>query len=65
MSTRLEELKRTASNQCLSVSTYNPGGVKTRYRFHEKPSQYFEGNGLFTALGIREAEVWLDGYCCQ
>ena len=57
-------MERLAREAGLYVATYSPGDGVTRYRFFKgkKPKSYFEATGLYTALGISEAEAWLEGY---
>jgi hypothetical protein len=50
------------------LDTYSPGDGVTRYRFFKfeadgtRRNDYFgPGNGLFTALGWREAELYAQG----
>ena len=63
---RLDSLKREAARLNLYVGTYSPGDGLTRYRFFRsrggKPISYFSQDGVYTALGIKEAETWLSGY---
>lgn len=44
------------------VDYYRPGDGVTRYRFFDKPLDYFAGSGLATVLGAKEAMAWLDGF---
>lgn len=51
------------------IATWSPGDGVTRYRFIDKRSEphwqwdYFStSHPLYTALGLREASVWLLGY---
>ena len=45
-----------------SVDTYSPGDGVTRYRFFsENAANYFSGNGVFTALGFKEAIAFARG----
>jgi hypothetical protein len=62
--TRRELLESAAKSHGLSVHAWSPGDGLTRYRFGETPNtiDYFQHGGLFTALGIREAEIYLAGY---
>lgn len=66
--TRKEELDRDASALGLYVCTYSPGDGVTRYRFFqlengERHSSYFgPENGIYTALGLKEANTFLAGY---
>ena len=59
---KMTKLERKAREAGLYVDSYSPGDGVTRYRFFGKPMDYFAGRGLFTALGKKEAETWLDGY---
>jgi hypothetical protein len=63
---RLDSLRREAARNNLYVGTYSPGDGLTRYRFFRsrggKPISYFSQDGVYTALGIKEAETWLSGY---
>ena len=44
------------------MATYSPGDGVTRYRFFEKPSDYFgPENGTYTALGLKEATIYARG----
>ena len=58
----MTKLERKAREAGLYVDSYSPGDGVTRYRFFGKPMDYFAGGGLFTALGKKEAETWLEGY---
>jgi hypothetical protein len=53
----------------LSVATYAPGDGAVRYRFFpltDEQPDYFSDGGIYTTLGIREAETWLAGWvACQ
>ena len=56
-----------AESMGLWCDYYNPKDGKTRYRFFKKTllgskPDYFSGEGMFTAIGVREAAAWLDGY---
>ena len=69
METERERLHKWADRHGLYVRTYSPGDGVTRYRFFHKAADgstdntYFgPENGLFTALGLREAHRMLDGY---
>ena len=63
---RVDRLRREAAKQGLYVGTYSPGDGITRYRFfkspHGRPVSYFSQDGLYTALGLKQAEAWLAGY---
>lgn len=59
---RLETLQRDAEKFGFYVATYSPGDGVTRYRFFSEPSDYFgPASGLYTALGYKEATIWLNG----
>jgi hypothetical protein len=57
--TRLEEI---GLDWGLYMDHYSPGDGVTRYRFFREPADYFDGNGLHTALGLAEAEAYVRGY---
>lgn len=61
--TRLERLQRACLKVGLYVDTYAPGDGVCRYRFFDKPGNGYFGpaNGIFTALGYREACVFARG----
>jgi len=47
----------------LYFDDWSPGDGVTRYRFFTKPDQdYFAGDGLYTALGWKEACIFADGF---
>ena len=62
--TRLEMLQEEAKVAGLYVCTYSPGDGLTRYRFFDKPGNSYFGpaNGIYTALGLKEAQTYLAGY---
>ena len=64
MASRKESLAQEAVRAGLYVRTYSPGDGLTRYRFFKKKGNSYFGpdNGIYTALGIKEAETWLSGY---
>jgi hypothetical protein len=64
LGSRRARLERIAEGRGLHVAAYSPGDGTTRYRFFKskRPVSYFEGDGVYTALGILEAEAWLAGY---
>ena len=64
MANRKEQLSTNAARVKLYVRTYSPGDGLTRYRFFKKKGNSYFGpdNGIYTALGIKEAETFLDGY---
>lgn len=60
--TRLEELEELAKERGLYVRTWSPGDGQTRYRFFKEPSGYFgPHDGIYTALGLKEARTFLAG----
>lgn len=61
--TRLEELQDYAKGVGLHVATWSPGDGTTRYRFFDKPGNTYFGpdNGVYTALGIKDAWNYLYG----
>jgi hypothetical protein len=65
---RRHHLAHDAAKLGLMVATWSPGDGMTRYRFFpigtETDAQDFFGprNGLYTALGLKEAFTWLNGY---
>ena len=61
---KFQELQDRIKEHGLYVSTWSPGDGVTRYRFFDKPGNgYFgPGDGLFTALGRREAMGFVAGW---
>jgi hypothetical protein len=62
--TRAGDLVSKAKHFGLSVATGGGGGYRN-YRFFKddgREPNYYQGYELYTATGIREAEVWLNGY---
>lgn len=61
-----KDIERRAAGLDLVVRTWAPGDGRTRYRFFVKRTHgnpdYFEGSGVATALGVKDADTWLDGY---
>lgn len=64
-----KEFYALAESVGIHVATWSPGDGVTRYRFINKRSEpeiewdYFATlHPLYTALGLREASVWLLGY---
>ena len=49
----------------LCIGRWSPGDGVTRYRFFASKDHshldYFSGDGMFTALGIKEATIFLRG----
>jgi len=66
--TRLQHLEQAASEVGLHIGTYSPGDGVTRYRFFvteagQPLNSYFgPRNGIYTALGLKEAWAFLAGY---
>lgn len=62
--TRLQELQDYARSAGLHVATWSPGDGTTRYRFFDKPGNTYFGpaNGIYTALGLKDAWNYLYGY---
>ena len=57
------EIRKTATELGLYCDTYAPGDGVRRYRFFDKPSDYFgPWNGIYTAMGSAEASTFLTGY---
>ena len=66
--TRFGELQEEAHRVGLFVRAYSPGDGVTRYRFFlgdrsEETRQTYFGpdNGVFTALGLKEARAFIAG----
>lgn len=59
---RRTDLTKHAAAVGLYVADYNPGGTKIRYKFDRKEDNYFAMRGIYTAIGIAEAETFLAGY---
>ena len=57
-----KELEHQAMVAGLYVAAYSPGDGVTRYRFFLTPRSYFQSDGLFTALGTREAMTFVRGF---
>lgn len=60
--TRLQELEEHCANVGLYVDTYSPGDGVTRYRFDPERPDYFAMRGIYTALGLKEAWAFANGY---
>lgn len=66
-STETKNIITIAENLGLYADHYSPGDGTTRWRFFKKTlfstkPDYFESSGLYTALGRKEARVWLAGF---
>jgi len=64
-----QQLFNLADTVNVHIATWSPGDGVTRYRFIDKrsePSWCWDydatSHPLYTALGLREASVWLLGY---
>lgn len=55
------QMEQAAERVGLYVATWAPGDGATRYRFFAEPTDYHGGDGLYTALGRKEAYVFLRG----
>ena len=58
---RKAALIMSALEMGLTLTTYTPGRI-TRYRFSRDNADYFACKGIYTALGISDAESFLEGY---
>jgi hypothetical protein len=58
-------LKDFARSLGLYVATWAPGDGVTRYRFFTQPLRYDQGDGLYTALGLKEAWCFVRGYAAK
>lgn len=60
---KLKELIEIAKKYGLKVFTYNPGDGMNRIRFgRPEQTDYFSHSGFFTALGKKQATIWLQGF---
>jgi len=60
---RLQDLHRWAKHLGLTVYTWSPGDGTTRYKFNfDADTCYYGCRSLYTALGLKEAFTWLNGY---
>ena len=60
---RLEELRADCAKVGLYFNTYSPGDNIPRYRFTcNKDASYFSENGIYTALGLKEAVTFAAGF---
>lgn len=58
---RVDKLRENLPNG-FGVADYSPGDGITRYRFFDRePFGYFSGRGIYTALGLKEANVFIAG----
>ncbi len=58
---KLNEMRARLEKHGLYISTWAPGDGVTRYRFHTKDIDYFADDGIYTALGWKEAEIYARG----
>ena len=58
--TRTDTLKARAASCGLLLCTYSPGDGVTRYA-PEGQCYFGPDNGIYTALGYKEADTWLSG----
>lgn len=63
MSKKNQNFTASYEDYGLFIDTYSPGDGITRYRFFTEPKDYFSDNGLFTALGRKEALAFARGFC--
>ena len=59
---RQQDLRDRAKEVGLFVTTRGGLGGPMRYRFSYDDISYFGTDGIFTALGLKEAEVWFMGF---
>ena len=58
----LTEVREAAARAGLAVQSWSPGDGP-RYRVFDNPgADYFDGDGLFTALSLREVLAFILGY---
>lgn len=62
MKSRFEYLRIRAKQVGIYLSYWAPGDGVKRIRFNTRDVDYDYCDGLYTALGIKEAETWLAGY---
>lgn len=60
--TRLQELQDYCKRFKLYVARYSPRDGVSRYRFFLEDTDYFSGNGKYTALGLKEAWTYARGF---
>jgi len=61
---RRQQLEERAARLGLTVETWSPGDGRTRYAFtvrDPRPEGHMAAYDLGHALGIREAEAWVEG----
>ena len=59
------KLRQFAASVGLHIATWAPGDGVTRYRFFTKPTDYHAGDGIYTALGLKEAWCFVRGYAAS
>lgn len=59
-----EQLRGEPMPDGLYFSTWAPGDGATRYRFFDRPGNSYHGpdDGIFTALGTKEAHAFMSGW---
>lgn len=65
--TRRAELEAAARGVGLYVATWSPGDGVTRYRFFTRAGNSYFGpdNGIYTALGLKEAWTFVRGFAAR
>jgi len=58
---RRQQLEERAARLGLTVETWSPGDGKTRYSFNVRDPNGSSAYAIGCALGIADAETWLDG----
>ena len=61
MSTVKNTIEARAAALGLYVAYWSPGDGATRYRFFASPSAYSAADGLYTAIGSKDAFTFLAG----
>lgn len=62
--TRLDLLRDEAEKVGLTIACWNPQDkVGIRYRFfNDGKESYNQGDGIYTALGFKQADIFVTGY---
>ncbi len=59
----ITDLRNICKRADLHFATWSPGDGMTRYRFYSKPDcNYFGDDGIYTALGLKDALSFARGY---